>query len=201
MSTRMALRMGTIFAAVVLGFFALGSWMSEQGSPRPLNWHADYDDLLWTPLQQGTLTLAQVDAALASGELWMVSADGEPVLASRYPLESDGQMWRVQAVIKLDEQRTASLVQAQAWTPGMRDQPVSPAVAASLASQPVERMSMIPAEPVDVLRIQGTFGNPDVRMEVGEGNQAWVYSRAGVVAAVSDEEVHSIMFGLRGEQP
>lgn len=201
MTTRMALRMGTIFAAVVLGFFALGNWMSEQGSPRPLDWHSEYNDRLWAPLQQGTLTLAQVDATLALGALWMISADGEPLLVSRYPLESDGQMWRVQAVIKLDDQRTASLVEAQAWIPGMRDQAVSPALAASLAGQPVERMSMIPAEPVDVLRIQGTFGNPDVRMEVGEGNQAWVYSRAGVVAAVSDEEVHSIMFGLRGEQP
>lgn len=201
MSTRMALRMGTIFAAVVLGFFALGSWMSEQGSPRPLDWHGEYNDRLWAPLQQGTLTLAQVDATLGQSELWMISADGEPALVSRYLLESDGQMWRLQAVIKLDEQRKASLVQAQAWSPGMRDQSVSPAIGASLAGQPVERMSMIPAEPVDVLRLEGSFGNPDVRMDVGQGNQAWVYSRAGVVAAVSDDEFHSIMFGLKGEQP
>ncbi|HDZ55597.1 MAG TPA: hypothetical protein ENI17_00390 [Pseudomonas xinjiangensis] len=199
MSPRIALRIGTVLATVVLGFFALGKWMAQQDAPRALDWKAQYQESLWGPLQQGALTLAGVNAVLGTGTLWMISSDGEPLLVSRHPLESDALSWRLQAVITLDEQRTASLVEAQAWTPESPDQPVNPAVGEALADYPVARMSLIPAEPVDVSRIYGSFGNPDVRMDVSDGNQAWVYARNGVVVAVTGEQAHSIMFGLKRE--
>jgi hypothetical protein len=101
-------------------------------------------------------------------------------------------------VIKLDGQRTDSLVQAQDWTAGMRDQSVSPSVGAALSGESVERISLIPSEPVDVKRIVATLGQPDMRMDVSAGNQAWVYGRVGAVVAVSGEQAHSIMFGLQG---
>lgn len=197
MSIRPRVGMATLFSLVVIGLFALGSWIVQQREPEPLQWQERYQTSIWTPLREGELKLADVDAPLGIGRLWMVSVEDEPLLVSRYMLESDDLSWRVQAVIGLDAQRTESLVQAQDWQAGMRDQSVSPSVGAALAGQPVERISLIPSEPVNVERIMATFGQPDVRMDVSEGNQAWVYGRTGVVVAVSGDEAHSIMFGLK----
>jgi hypothetical protein len=197
MNPRLALRIGTLLAAVVFGFFALGQWMAGQDGPRTLAWYAEYEESLWEPLRAGNLTLARVDAELGMGRLWMISADATPLLVSRYRLESDGHVWRLQAVVGLSEQQMATLVQAQAWSPGMADQAVSPAVAAGLSGHLLERLSVIPEEAVEVRYIQGTFGNPDMRMEVRPGDEAWIYGRAGAVVAVNGEMAHSIMFGLR----
>lgn len=197
MSIRPRVGMATLFSLVVIGLFALGSWIVQQQDPEPLQWQERYQQGIWTPLREGKLVLADVDAPLGIGRLWMVSVEDEPLLVSRYMLESDDLSWRVQAVIGLDAQRTESLVQAQDWQAGMRDQSVSPSVGAALAGQPVERISLIPSEPVNVERIIATFGQPDMRMDVSEGNQAWVYGRTGVVVAVSGDEAHSIMFGLK----
>lgn len=197
MSIRPRVGMATLFSLVVIGLFALGSWIVQQREPAPLEWQERYQASIWTPLREGELKLADVDAPLGIGRLWMVSVEEVPLLVSRYMLESDDLSWRVQAVIGLDAQRTESLVQAQDWQAGMRDQSVSPSVGVALAGQPVERISLIPSEPVNVERIIATFGQPDMRMDVSEGNQAWVYGRTGVVVAVSGDEAHSIMFGLK----
>lgn len=197
MQMRLRPGMATLFSVVIIAFFALGSWALKQGDPKPLAWQATYQDSLWLPLKEGRLTLAGVDATLGLGSLWMISADGEPLLVSRYPLSSDDLNWRAQAVIDLNPQQMESLIKAQAWQVDMRDQAVSPAVAAALSGQPVLRMSMIPAEPVEIERITATFGSPDVKLDVREGNQAWVYGRAGMVVAVAEEQAHSIMFGLK----
>lgn len=197
MNPRLALRIGTLLAAVVLGFYALGQWMAGQDGPRELDWYGDYQESLWEPLRAGSLTLARADAELGMGQLWMISADGAPLLVSRYRLESDGHVWRLQGVVSLSEQQMNTLVQAQAWRPGMTDQAVSPAVAAGLSGHLLERVSVIPEEAVEVRFIQGTFGNPDMRMEVRPGDEAWIYGRAGAVVAINGEQAHSIMFGLR----
>lgn len=198
MITRNGVPLFTVMIALGLGLVALYSWLQQEDEPRALDWKADYQGSLWTPLREDELTLAKVDAALGRGQLWMISSEGEPLLVSRYSLDSDGLNWRVQAVIGLDHQRTESLVQAQAWEPGMADQPVAPAVGQALADQAVQRMSMIPAEPVAVGDIIASFGNPDVRMDVSEG-QAWVFAREGAVVAVNGEQAYSIMFGLKRE--
>lgn len=198
MYARMGLRIGTLLAVVVLTLLALDRWRAEQEAGTPLAWRAAYEASLWAPLRARTLTLADVERALGEGSLWMISADGEPRLVSRHPLESDGQRWRMQAVIGLDEQRTASLVEAQAWQPDMADQPVSPAVAAALAQYPVERLSVLPEEAISTEKVIATFGVADWHMPVEEG-EAWIYGRQGVVVSVNEGEAFSVMFGLRQE--
>ncbi|WP_373184450.1 hypothetical protein [Halopseudomonas sp.] len=198
MSYRPRAGMATLLSVVVIGLYFLVTWVMDQREPEPLQWQKQYQQSIWTPLREGELTLAGVDKPLGVGRLWMVSVEDEPLLVSRYVIESDELNWRIQAVIELDPERMESLVQAQDWQAGMRDQSVSPSVGAALAGQPVERVSLIPAEPVAVKRIMATLGEPDMRMDVSEGNQAWVYGREGVVVAVSGDEAHSIMFGLQG---
>ncbi len=195
MNTRMVFRIGSLLGVVALSFFALGQWMISQKEPSPLAWYAEYQASLWQPLQAHELTLGEVAEVLPEGSLWLISADGEPRLASRYSIASDGQQWHIQAVIELDQQQTASLVQAQGWLPNRPDQPVNPAIAESLAAHQIERISMIPDEPVELRYIEGTFGPVEVRLaSVGE---VLVYARQGVIVAVSDELATSIMFGVR----
>ena len=196
MNARMGLRIGTLLAVVLLSLFALDRWRAEQEGGQPLAWKQQYQSSLWTPVRERVLTLAEVGRILGEGSLWMISADGEPRLVSRHPLDSDGQRWRVQAVIGLDQQQTDSLVEAQAWQPDMPDQAVSPAVGAALAHYPVERLSLIPDKPLKLRDIESTFGPAELRMPVEVG-EAWIYAREGVVVAVSDGQAHSIMFGLR----
>ena len=42
MSLQMGVRTLTILVVVVLGFFALGSWMAEQNAPGEMQWHGKY---------------------------------------------------------------------------------------------------------------------------------------------------------------
>lgn len=198
MSLQMGVRTLTILVVVVLGFFALGSWMAAQKAPGEMEWHSQYRESLWQPLRLQSLTLAGVDEALGTGSLWLINAQNQPVLVSRYPLESDGLSWQVQAVVGLESAETESLVRAQAWTAESSERPISSSVAAALAGRLVKRISLMPEEPVDVVSFQGSLGNPAVRMDVGEGRQAWVYPEQGAVVAVSDDEAHSIMFDPRG---
>ena len=197
MNARMGLRIGTLVAVVLLSLLALDRWRAQQ-EMQPLSWKSQYQSSLWTPMHDGTLTLKQVEEVLGEGQLWMISADGEPGLVSRYPLESDGQQWRVQATIKLDEQQTASLVKAQAWQADMPDQPVARSVGEALLAYPIARMGVQPEEPLVLSRITATFGPADWKMPV-EAGEAWIYGRAGAVVSVSDEQAYSIMFGLRQE--
>lgn len=200
MNARTGLRIGTWLGVVVVCVFAFAKWQAAQEADRPqqLAWQQTYQQNLWAPVQQRTLTLAGVERVLGQGSLWMISADGEPRLVSRHQLESDDRQWRLQAVIALDEQQTASLVEAQAWQPDSPDQAVSPAVGQALAAYLVDRISMIPDQPLTLGHIEGTFGPAEVRMPVSQG-EAWIYPRQGVVVAVSDEQAHSIMFGLHEE--
>ena len=189
---------GTLLGVVVLCFFVFDNWRTGSDEPQQLAWKEQYHQSLWTPLQQRELTLADVGRTLGEGSLWMISADGEPRLVSRHTVESDDLQWRAQAVIGLDVQQMESLIEAQAWQPGAPDQSVNPAIRTVLAGYPVERISMIPDQPLALGYIQGTFGPVEVRMPVSQG-EAWIYAREGVVVAVSDEQAHSIMFGLREE--
>lgn len=203
MTFRPRVGMATLFSLVVIGLFLLANWAMNRpdAQAQPLSWNATYEARLWAPLREGTLTLADVDGVMGQrGELWMISADGEPQLVSRYLLQSDGIDWRLQAVISLDEQRMQSLIAAQDWRADMVDQSVSPSVGVALVGQPVERMSLTPYGGLDASRVVATFGEPDMRMEVSGDDQAWIYARAGIVAAVTGEQAHSIMFGLRGQR-
>lgn len=203
MTFRPRLGMATLFSVIVIGLFALGSWIMDKSDaqPEPLEWRATYEERLWAPLRDGNLTLADVVAVMGqTGELWMISADGEPQLVSRHVIQSDGADWRMQAVINLDQPRMDSLKVAQDWKADMADQSVPPAVAAALVGQAVERMSLTPFQPIDTQRIIATLGEPDMRMEVSGDDQAWVYGRAGLVVAVTGEQAFSIMFGLRGQR-
>ena len=200
MNARLGLRIGTLLAVVLLTLFALDRWRAQQEATEPLLWKQAYQASLWMPLRQRLLTLADVERVLGQGSLWMISADGEPTLVTRHSLESDGRQWLVQAAIGLDEPQTASLVEAQAWHPHKPDQAVSPAVGAALAQYPVERLSLMPAEPLKAVRIAATFGPADWHMPV-EGGEAWVYGREGVLVSVSDDKAYSIMFGLRQDIP
>ncbi|UAW98267.1 hypothetical protein KEM63_16100 [Halopseudomonas nanhaiensis] len=198
MSPRMGVRLVTIFSAVVLAFFLLGDWLAQRDAPRQMVWYETYRESLWQPLHERSLTLAQADETLGRGHLWMISADGEPALVSRYNLESEERLWQAQAVIGLGAAEMDSLVEAQAWEPGIADQPVAPAVGEALADREILRMSMIPVEPLDLQSIEGTFGGAEVRMPVSDG-EAWVYPRIGAVVAVGEDEAYSIMFGLRDD--
>lgn len=198
MSYRPRVGMATLMSLVVIALYFLVTWVMDQREPEPMEWLGRYEQSIWTPLREGELSLADVDAVLGTGRLWMISVEDEPLLVSRYVLQSDELNWRLQAVIELEPERMDSLIQAQDWEPGMRDQSVSPSVGAALAGQPVERVSLIPSEPVAVKRLIATLGEPEMRMDVSEGNKAWVYGRIGVVVAVSGEQAHSLMFGLRG---
>ncbi len=200
MNARLGLRIGTLLAVVLLTLFALDRWRAQQEANDPLAWKQQYQTSLWRPLRERLLTLSDVDRVLGQGHLWMISAEGEPKLASRHAMESDGQRWVVQAVIALDEQQTASLVEAQAWQPELPDQAVSSAVGAALAHYPVERLSLIPDEPLKSVRILATYGPADWHMPV-EGGEVWVYGREGLVVSVSGEKAYSIMFGLRQDIP
>ncbi|MFO7704790.1 MAG: hypothetical protein R6V43_06610 [Halopseudomonas sp.] len=203
MTFRPRLGMATLFSVIVIGLFALGSWIMDKSDaqPEPLEWRASYEERLWAPLRDGNLTLGDVVAVMGqTGELWMISADGEPQLVSRHVIQSDGADWRMQAVINLDQPRMDSLKVAQDWKAGMADQSVPPAVAAALVGQAVERMSLTPFQPIDTQRIIATLGEPDMRMEVSGDDQAWVYGRAGLVVAVTGEQAFSIMFGLRAQR-
>lgn len=196
MKPKQTLGLGTLLGVMVLCAFVFSDWLAKPEEPQQLAWKAHYQKSLWTPLQQRSLTLAEVGRALGNGDLWMISADGEPRLVSRHAVESDGRQWRAQAVIALDMQQTDTLVKAQAWQPGSPDQRVTPAMGAALAGYPVERISMTPDQPLELRYIQNTFGPADVRMPVSQG-EAWIYAREGVVVAVTAEQAHSIMFGLR----
>jgi len=198
MSPRTGVRLVTVFSAVVLAFFLLGDWLAQRDAPRPLEWYENHRQSLWEPLRERSLTLGQADETLGRGHLWMISADGQPALVSRYNLDSDERLWQAQAVIGLGSAEMDSLIEAQAWEPGIADQPVSPAVGEALADRAILRMSMIPVEPLDLKHIEGTFGGAELRMPVSEG-EAWVYPRIGAVVAVGEEEAYSIMFGLRDE--
>lgn len=201
MKARMGLPIGTLLAVGLLVWLALDGWGEQDEQPQdgtPLTWKQQYQESLWQPLRGQLLTLADVGRTLDEGRLWMISANGEPKLVSRHPLDSDGQHWRVQAVIGLDQQQTDSLVEAQAWQPDMADQPVSPEVAIALAQYPVERLSLIPEQPLTLATITATFGTADWQMPVAAG-EAWIYVREGVAVSVSEDEAHSIMFGLRQE--
>lgn len=203
MAFRPRLGMATFFSLIIIGLFAFGSWIMDRpgAEPEPMQWRSTYEERLWAPLRDGTLTLADVVAVMGQrGELWMISADGEPQLVSRHVIQSDEADWRMQAVISLDEPRMESLKQAQDWKADMGDQSVSPAVAAALVGQAVERMSLTPFQPIETQRIIATLGEPDMRMEVSGDDQAWVYGRAGIVVAVTGEQAFSIMFGLRGQR-
>jgi len=199
MTRQQGVRLATLLSVVILAFFAFGFWMSKPQQAEPMQWRAAYEDSLWTPLQRQQLTLGDASAALGHGTLWMISSEGKPLLVSRYTLESDGLSWRAQAVLKLTDQQRDSLVQAQAWEPGLPDQPINSSVADALKDQPVLRLSLIPSEPLALSDIQGTIGNPDLRLPVSEGEEAWVYPKIGAVVAVGEEQAHSIMFGLRDE--
>ncbi|MBL4832726.1 MAG: hypothetical protein JKY26_02035 [Pseudomonas sp.] len=198
MSYRPRVGMATLLSLVVIALYFLVTWAMDQREPEPMEWLGRYEQSIWTPLREGELSLADVDTPLGVGRLWMISVEDEPLLVSRYVLQSDELNWRLQAVIELEPERMESLIQAQDWKAGMRDQSVSPSVGTALSEQPVERVSLIPSEPIPVKRIIATLGEPDMRMDVSEGNKAWVYGRTGVVVAVSGEEAHSLMFGLRG---
>lgn len=196
MNTRMAVRVGTLLGVVALAFFALGKWMVSQGEPQPLAWKTEYQDSLWEPLQERSLTLGAVRQVLPDGRLWLISAENEPRLVNRHRIHSDGQQWRAQAVIALDQEQLDSLVAALQWQPGTPDQPVNPAIAEAMTDYSIERISMIPQEPVDLQYILGTFGPVEVRMPVDVG-EAWIYGGQGVVVAVNDDLAVSIMFGIR----
>ena len=198
MNPRLAMRVGTLLAVIVLTLIALDRWRAEQEATQPMSWKPDYQNSLWLPLREGSLTLGDVVRVLGEGTLWMISADGEPRLVTRHGLEAERQSWQVQASIELDEEQTASLVRAQAWYAGMPDQPVSAEVGRALAHYPVARLSLIPEQPLKPVRIIATFGQPDWQMPVEQG-EAWIYAREGVVVAVGEEQAHSIMFGLRTE--
>ena len=198
MNPRLALRVGTLLAAIVLTILALDQWWQEREATQPLSWQPEYQARLWAPLRNGSLTLGDLSAVLGEGRLWMISADGEPRLVSRHSLEAERQPWEVTASIALDPQQTASLVQARGWRADMPDQPVGTDIGRALADYPVERLSLIPEQPLKLVRIIATFGQPDWQMPVEQG-QAWIYARQGVVVAVGEEQAHSVMFGLRAE--
>ncbi|OWL88034.1 hypothetical protein [Halopseudomonas aestusnigri] len=200
MTRRQGVRLATLFTVVILAFYAFGYWQSRPAAPEPMAWYGQYQDTLLKPLQAQRLTLADAGAALGHGTLWMISAEGKPLLVSRHTMESDDLSWRVQAVIGLTPEQTESLVQAQAWQPELPDQPISSAVGDALKDRQVVRLSLIPNEPMSLAQVQGTFGNPDLRLPVSEG-EAWVYPKEGAVVAVGEEQAHSIMFGLRDALP
>ena len=196
MTRRQGVRLATLFTVVILAFYAFGYWQSKPAAPEPMDWYGQYQESLFNTLQAERLTMADTGAELGHGTLWMISSEGEPLLVSRYTLESDDLSWRAQAVIALTPEQTDSLVQAQAWQPDLPDQPISSAVGDALKDRKVVRLSMIPNEPMSLAQVQGTFGNPDLRLPVSEG-EAWVYPKVGAVVAVGEEQAHSIMFGLR----
>ena len=199
MTRRQGARLATLLSVIILGFFAFGFWLSKPQQGEPMQWRVAYEDSLWKPLQRQQLTLGRASEALGHGTLWMISSEGQPLLVSRYTLESDDVSWRVQAVLKLTPQQRDSLVQAQAWTPGLPDQPINSSVADALKDQPVQRLSLIPSEPLALSDVQSTLGNPDLRLPVSEGEEAWVYPKVGAVVAVGEEKAYSIMFGLRDD--
>ncbi|MFA5679602.1 MAG: hypothetical protein WC953_14570 [Pseudomonas sp.] len=196
MKARWAVRIGTLVAVVLLTLVALDDWRESEEASTPLVWKQQYQSSLFLPLRERSLTLAEVSRTLGEAGLWLVSADGEPRLVSRYSLDSDGQRWQVQAAIELDQQQTAGLVDAQGWQADMADQPISPAVGEALAHHSVARLSLMPEQPLTLLRIAATFGSADWQMPVG-GGEAWIYGREGVVVSVANGQAHSIMFGLR----
>lgn len=199
MDIRRGVRIATLLSVVLLAFFVMGRWMGSYDALKPLDWSQNYADSLWQPLQDQRLQLGDLAPAAGEGRLWLISADDQPLLVSRHQLRSDGQSWRLQAVVGLELAQLDSLVQAQAWQPGMRDLPLDAALGMPLAQQPILRLSMIPEQPVELRYVQGSWGNPDMRLELGEGDQAWVYAKQGLVVAVSGEDAHSMMFGLREE--
>ena len=199
MDIRRGVRIATLLSVVLLAFFVMGRWMGSYDALKPLDWSQNYADSLWQPLQDQRLQLGDLAPAAGEGRLWLISADDQPLLVSRHHLRSDGQSWRLQAVVGLELAQLDSLVQAQAWQPGMRDLPLDAALGMPLAQQPILRLSMIPEQPVELRYVQGSWGNPDMRLELGEGDQAWVYAKQGLVVAASGEDAHSMMFGLREE--
>ncbi len=185
----------TLLSLIAVAFFALGYYFSRGETGDPLQWHEEYQASLWQPLRQQELLLGDVSRVLGPGQLWMISAEGEPALVSRYRLETDGQTWRAQATVELGGEQMESLIVAQDWQPDMYDQPLSTEVARALTDYPIVRMSMQPEEPVDVVQVVSSLGNPDMRMDLA--GETWIYHRIGAAVSVSNEEAHSIMFGLR----
>ncbi|TVP88387.1 MAG: hypothetical protein EA348_10880 [Pseudomonadaceae bacterium] len=186
----------TLLSLIAVAFFALGYYFSRGETADPLQWHEEYQASLWQPLREQELRLGDVSRVLGPGQLWMISAEGEPALVSRYRLETDGQNWRAQATVELAEEHMDSLIEAQNWQPEMYDQPLSTEVARALADYPIIRMSMQPEEPVDILQITTSLGQPDMRLDIA-GGETWIYQRSGIAVSVTGDDAHSIMFGLR----
>lgn len=196
MNRSLGFPLATLLAVVVTAFFALGYYFSRGETADPLQWYEEYQASLWQPLRQQELQLGDVSRVLGPGQLWMISAEGEPALVSRYRLETDGQTWRAQATVELVGEQMESLIVAQDWQPDMYDQPLSTEVARALTDYPIVRMSMQPEEPIDTHQVSSSLGNPDMRLDIA-GGETWIYHRSGVAVAVTGEEAHSIMFGLR----
>src|SRR5690606_39886226 len=91
MNPRLAMRVGTLLAVIVLTLIALDRWRAEQEATQPMSWKPDYQNSLWLPLREGSLTLGDVVRVLGEGSLWMISADGEPRLVTRHGLEAERQ--------------------------------------------------------------------------------------------------------------
>src|SRR5690606_30050320 len=53
---RLALRVGTLLAAIVLTILALDQWWQEREATQPLSWQPEYQASLWAPLRNGSLT-------------------------------------------------------------------------------------------------------------------------------------------------
>lgn len=186
----------TLLSVVIAAFFALGYYFSRGETGDPLQWHEQYQVSLWQPLREQTLRLDDVSRVLGPGQLWMISAEGEPALVSRYQLDTDGQTWRAQATVELVDAQMQSLIVAQNWQADMHDQPLSSEVAQALGDYPIVRMSMQPQTPIAVAQVISSLGNPDMRLDIA-GGETWIYQRSGAAVSVSNEEAHSIMFGLR----
>ena len=150
MTRRQGVRLATLFTVVILAFYAFGYWQSRPEAPEPMQWQERYQANLLTPLHEQQLTLGDAGAVLGHGTLWMISSEGEPLLVSRYTMESDDLSWRVQAVIGLTPEQTESLVQAQAWQPELPDQPINSAVGDALKDRKIVRLSLIPNEPMSL---------------------------------------------------
>src|SRR5690606_42007641 len=89
MNPRLALRVGTLLAAIVLTILALDQWWQEREATQPLSWQPEDQASLWAPLRNGSLTLGDLSALRCDIRLWMHSADGGPRLVSCHSFDAE----------------------------------------------------------------------------------------------------------------
>lgn len=180
-----------IFAGVAVVFFGWGAWLmrGQQGN-EPLAWLQKWQADVLDPLSVEQLTLGRLgDEVNGDGELWLQPRLDGSRLLYRDEVHADDQVWSLEARIALTGEELESLMAAAGVDARGEEQPLSAQLVRQLGRYQITYLSLTPLQAVAAQQIVSTLGQPQLRLELKEGGQAWVYPKLGLTAHIADDEV------------